>query len=45
MKSLAPILRLLALGWLHFATWRLHPLSPYTARAVIARNNLERPMP
>ena len=44
MRSLSPILRLIALGWLHFATWKLHPLSPYTSRAVILRANLERPI-
>jgi hypothetical protein len=44
MKALAPILRLFAIALIDFKTWHLHPLSDYTAQAVIRRNNLERPM-
>lgn len=44
MKSIFPILRMFAIALIDFKTWRLHPLSDYTARAVIRRNNLERPM-
>lgn len=44
MKALAPILRMWGIAWLDFKTWGLHPLSPYTAEAVIRRNQLERPV-
>lgn len=42
MKSIQPVLDLIALGYWRFITFGLDPLSPYTPRAVIAINALER---
>lgn len=42
MNGIRPILDLLALGYWRFISFGLDPLSPYTPRAVIAINALER---
>ena len=38
------VTRLLALGWLSFTTWRMHPLSPTMPAAILRRNQLEKPL-
>jgi hypothetical protein len=42
MHGIKPILNLMALAWWKFTTYGMDPLSPYTARAVIRINELER---
>lgn len=43
MNGIMPVLRLIAAQLLKGWSWGLHPMSPYTARAVLALNAIEGP--
>ncbi len=43
MRSLRPVIVLLALGWLRLTTIGMHPAAPHWRRVALRRAELERP--